>query len=211
MVRFVKRLLLILLLAAGSAVAVILWKSPDPTYTAQSWLAAGRYQQYDALIGDVARRQGLDPWLIKAIVWRESAFQPDMVGTSGERGLMQVGEGAAQDWARLEKIETFVPTDLFDPKTNIEVGSWYFRKALERSKQRDNAIPFALAEYNAGRVRLDRWISESGRGAEATGRDLINAIDFPTTRKYVESIMARHQFYLSLAQAQGEEAMNGIK
>lgn len=199
MARLLKRLLLALLLAALTAAAVVLWNSPDPAYTFQSWLALSRYTRYDTLIADIARKHDLDPLLVKAIAWRESAFHPEMIGTSGERGLMQVGEAAAQDWARVEKIETFMPTDLFDAKTNLEVGAWYFRKALDRWRQKDNPVPFALAEYNAGRVRVDRWVAETKRGEQASADDLLHAIDFPTTRKYIETIMARHRYYQETA------------
>jgi soluble lytic murein transglycosylase len=197
MVRFVQRFLLAVLLAAVTAVGVVLWMAPDPTYRLQSWLAGSRYSQYDALIEDLARKHGVDPLLIKAITWRESAFQTEKVGTSGERGLMQVGEAAARDWAKASKIETFVPTDLFDPKTNLDAGSWYFKKALDRWKQKADPIPFALAEYNAGHQRVERWITDSGRGENATAADLLKAIDFPSTRKYIIDITARYQFYQS--------------
>jgi soluble lytic murein transglycosylase len=195
MVRFLQRLLLVLLLAAAVAVSVVLWTSPDPTYRLQSLLSGSRYSDYDPLIGDLARKHGVDPLLVKAIAWRESAFQTDKVGTSGERGLMQVSEGAARDWARVLKVETFVPTDLFDPKTNLDAGSWYFKKALDRWKQKEDPVPFALAEYNAGHARVERWISESGRGDDATSEDLLKAIDFPSTRKYITDIVARYHFY----------------
>lgn len=195
MARTLRRLLLVLFLAALAAVGLVLWNSGDPSYTAQEWLAAGRYARYDAFIGDVARKHGLDPLLVKAVVWRESAFQPAMVGTSGERGLMQVSEAAAQDWATAEKMENFAPTDLFDPKTNLEAGSWYLRQALERWREKAEPLPFALAEYNAGGTRVERWIEESGRGEAATARDLLLAIDFPTTHRYIKTITARHRFY----------------
>ncbi|MEI9897077.1 MAG: transglycosylase SLT domain-containing protein [Chthoniobacter sp.] len=195
MARFLQRLVLAVLLAALAAVGVVLWTSPDPTYRLQSWLAGSRYTRYDALIGDLARKRGVDPLLIKAIAWRESAFQTEKVGTSGERGLMQVGEAAARDWAQAMKIETFAPTDLFDPKTNVDAGSWYFKKALDRWKQKADPIPFALAEYNAGHVRVERWIAATGRGEETTAADLLPAIDFPTTRKYIEDITARYRYY----------------
>jgi soluble lytic murein transglycosylase len=195
MARFFLRLILALALAALIAAGVVLSTAPDPTYRLQSWLAGARYSRYDPLITDIARKYGVDPLLIKAIVWRESAFHKDKVGTSGERGLMQVGEAAARDWAKAMKIETFVPTDLFDPKTNVDAGTWYFKKKLDRWKQKADPIPFALAEYNAGHVRVDRWIAETRRGDEATAEDLLHAIDFPTTRKYIEDITARYHFY----------------
>jgi soluble lytic murein transglycosylase len=195
MVRFLKHLVLALLLAVPTAVAVVLLKAPDPTYRLQSWLAGSRYTEYDQLINDLSRKHGVDPLLIKAIAWRESAFQNEKVGTSGERGLMQVSEIAASDWVRAMKIETFVPTDLFDPKTNLDAGSWYFKKALDRWKDKADPIPFALAEYNAGHARVERWITDSGRGTGATAADLIHAIDFPSTRKYIEDITSRYHFY----------------
>ena len=201
MIRFCKKLCLVFVFAALTAAGLVLWTAPDPEYQLQSWLAAGRFSAYDAMIADAARKHGLDPLLVKAMVWRESAFAPSKIGTSGERGLMQVGEAAAQDWAAAEKIETFVPTDLFDAKTNLEVGTWYLKKALERWKQKADPVPFALAEYNAGHVRVERWIAATDRGDEATAENLVRAIDFPTTRKYIEDITARQRFY----QAQGKE------
>src|SRR5260370_570137 len=54
---------------------------------------------------------------------------------------------------------------------------------------------FARAEYNGGRCRMDRCITQAGRGGEARAEDLLKAIDFPSTRKYVEDITARYHFY----------------
>jgi soluble lytic murein transglycosylase len=195
MVRFFKRLCFAILLGALVAASVVLWRSPDPAYTLSSWLAGARYSRYDPMIADIAAKYGLDPLLVKAIVWRESAFHPDKIGSVGERGLMQVGEAAAQDWARVEKVETFVPTDLFDAKTNLEIGMWYFSRALDRWSAKDDPVPFALAEYNAGRVRVDRWVAETGRGDQANSHDLLATIDFPTTRKYIDDITSRHRLY----------------
>ena len=69
------------------------------------------------------------------------------------------------------------------------------KKALTRWKAKANQIPFALAEYNAGRTRVDRWIVVTDLGDKATAEDLIAAIDFPTTRRYVEDIVRRHRYY----------------
>lgn len=195
MIRFFQKVVFLVVFAALTAVGLLLWTSPDPLYKLQSWLALGRYSACDALIADAAEKRGLDPLLVKAIVWRESAFDPTKTGTSGERGLMQVGEAAAQDWAKAEKIETFVKTDLFDAKTNLDVGTWYLKKSLDRWKEKGNPVPFALAEYNAGRSRVDRWIEATGRGEAATANDLLRVMTFPTTRKYIDDITARVRFY----------------
>ena len=195
MIRFFKALIYTLLFAAFTAAGLVLWLSPDPLYTVQEWTAGQRYWAYDRLIRDMSRKHGIDPLLLKALVWRESGFQPEKVGNSGERGLMQVGEAAARDWSKAEKVETFVPTDLFDAKTNLDAGTWYLSKALERWKDKDDPLPFALAEYNAGRTRVNHWIEETNLGDKANAEDLKGAIDFPGTRRYIDEITHRRKFY----------------
>jgi soluble lytic murein transglycosylase len=195
MLRFLWRFLFVICFAAITAASVVLWLSPDPLYQLREFIGSGRYHAYDALIRDAAAPYKIDPLLIKAMIWRESAFHTDKVGNSGERGLMQVTEAAAADWARAQKIETFVPADLFDPRTNLQVGVWYFAKAWERWKDKDDPIPFALAEYNAGRTRVDRWIAATNMGDKASAEDLLSAIDFPTTRRYITEIVTRYRFY----------------
>jgi soluble lytic murein transglycosylase len=195
MLRFLRHLFVVLGFAAFTAAVMMLCSSPDPLYTTHEWLAFGRFSDYDELVREQCEKRGLDPLLIKAIVWRESAFDANKVGTKGERGLMQVREAAAQDWAKAGRIETFLPTDLFDARTNLDVGTWYFRRALDRWKAKEDPIPFALAEYNAGASRVDRWIAQSGLGERADAHDLLNAIDFPGTRRYVDDIVERYRSY----------------
>ena len=195
MYRFLRTLVLVLFGAALAAAGLLICLSPDPLYVAHELTAFGRYSEYDPLITASAGKHGVDASLVKALVWRESAFHPDKVGTSGERGLMQVGEAAASDWARAGKIDTFIATDLFDPRTNLDAGTWYLSRALEKWKDKDDPVPFALAEYNAGASRVDRWIAASGVGPNADAHDLLTAMDFPTTRRYVDDIVARQKFY----------------
>ena len=195
MFRFVRNFFLVTLLAAAVAAGWVLSRSTDPVYVVQEWLNYGRFRRYDSLIVAIGRREGIDPMLIKAVVWRESAFRPDKVGKDGERGLMQVMPGAAGDWAKQNKIETFVPTDLFAPRTNLEAGAWYLKQALQRYAQKDDPVTFALAEYNAGRRRVDKWVGESNMGDRATADDLRDSISFPGTRNYVDAILARYRFY----------------
>ncbi len=195
MFRFAVKFVLVIALAAACAAGFVLNRSKDPVYTAQEWLNVMRFSRYDPLIENAGRKHGVDPMLIKAVIWRESSFHPDMVGKDGERGLMQVTVPAAEDWVKAKKIETFVPRDLFDPKTNIEVGTWYLKQSLQRWSSKEDPLPFALAEYNAGRRRVEKWIEDSNMGDKATADDLRQSISFPSTRNYIEAIVARYHFY----------------
>ncbi len=169
--------------------------SDDPRYTAHELLSLGRYDKYDDLILEVAKQRNIPPELIKAVIWKESRFDTTKKGSQGERGLMQITEVAAADWAKAGKVEGFVPTMLFDPKVNIEVGTWYLRRALDHWSEKDDPVPFALAEYNAGRGRVHRWMKDSGQGSTADAKDLQDAMDFPGTKNYIAMIMSRSDFY----------------
>ena len=199
MFRFVRKLILVLLLAAAVGAGVALYCNDDPFYLVSDWLSLGRYQRYDGQIRDAAAKYGIDPWLIKAIAWRESEFRPGKQGTKGERGLMQVGEAAAADWVRAHKVQTFRPTDLFSPSMNLEIGTWYFKQALQRWAGKNDPIPFALAEYNAGKRHVTRWIDSTKLGASATADDLRTHIDYPKTRAYVNTILKRRAYYQTRA------------
>jgi soluble lytic murein transglycosylase len=187
----------ILFLSLISAVAFLMVRSKDPLYVLRELKNWTDYRRYDSLIVRIAAAHRVDPRLVKAVIWRESRFQSDMQGRNGERGLMQVSEIAARDWAAANNVPHFEPAQLLDPEINIRVGTWYLSKALQRWNDRDDAVPFALAEYNAGRSRVDRWI----RAAMRKGNGPVEAesfqasIPFPSTARYVRTILARYDFY----------------
>jgi soluble lytic murein transglycosylase len=195
MLRLLRNVLLLLLLGAAVAAGFLLLRSPDPYYSAHEWVARPAYWAYDDLIATAAKKHGVDPMLLKAVVWRESRFHPGKRGGAGERGLMQVTEGAARDWAKAEKLETFVPADLFDPHNNLEAGAWYLSKALEHWKAQDDPVPFALAEYNAGRRRVERWMGLANRDGKTSAAEFLTVMDFPGTRQYIEDVTERWRFY----------------
>ncbi len=188
--RFVWKMVLCFLLALAAGFAYLALRSGDALYSFHEWVSPARFQQYDSIITSVAAERRLDPMLVKAVVWRESRFDSKKNGSAGERGLMQVSAKAANEWARENKIENFKLDDLFDPNTNVQAGSWYLRRALDHWQNEPEPLAFALAEYNAGASRAQRW------GAEGiTANQFINNIDFPVTRSYVQSILKRYAFY----------------
>jgi soluble lytic murein transglycosylase len=194
MIRFLFKLILCVLLALAAGFGWLAVRSGDPIYTFYEWMSPARFKQYDPLIRLAAVQHHLDPMLVKAVVWRESRFDPKKYGTAGERGLMQVSEKAANELARENKIANFHVEKLFDPRTNLEAGTWYLRRAFEHWETQSDPMPFALAEYNAGASRAQRW-SGGDAAAPMPARTFLGRIDFPGTRKYVDSIIARYQFY----------------
>jgi soluble lytic murein transglycosylase len=171
-------LILVLLLVGGPA-----------TY----WWRQGRLERsQDAPIRAAARRYGVEPALIKAIVWRESRFHSEARGRAEEIGLMQLREEAAREWASAEHVQPFEHEHCFDPGTNTLAGTWYLRKLLRRYVLTDNPLPYALADYNAGRGNVLKW----KQGAAASNSvAFIEQIGFPGTRDYVTSVLRRYAHY----------------
>ena len=191
---FIFKLILCAFLGVAASFVYIAVRSGDPVYTLYEWISPARFKKFDPLIKSVASENQLDPMLVKAVVWRESRFDPQKIGTAGERGLMQVSERAANEWARENKIDNFRAEDLFEPKTNLRAGTWYLHRAMQRWEHQTDPLPFALAEYNAGASRAQRWAG----GTDASGvsaRDFLRNIDFPGTRKYIDQVMERFRFY----------------
>lgn len=169
-----------LLLLLGAAAGFFLWKH---------W----RDHRYDGVIGAAAQRYGLDPALVKAMAWQESRFDAAARGKAGELGLLQIRAVAAGEWAAAERVKPFIHEHCLDPRTNALASAWYLKKALNRYKKgEDDPVPYALAEYNAGRRHVLRWRT----GAAMTNSALfVEQIGFPSTSNYVRQILARRYAY----------------
>ena len=157
------------------------------------WLWQSRMEHsQDGPISAAAFRYGVPAALIKSVVWRESRFKPLARGRAGEIGLMQIQEDAAREWAEAEHIAGFDHEQCVDPRTNTLAGTWYLRKLLKRYTRADDPLPYALADYNAGRANVLKWNS----GTAATNSVIfMSQIGFPSTRDYVESVMVRYARY----------------
>lgn len=151
-----------------------------------------REHRFDAQIQAAAARYQIDPALVKAVVWQESRFGPNKHGGAGELGLMQVRQATFLDWVSAEHSTNLEFESCLDPATNTLVGSWYLKKILLRYKQADDPLPYALADYNAGRGNVLKWRNGPGMTNSAAFMD---EIGFPGTRAYIRSVVKRYHHY----------------
>lgn len=147
-----------------------------------------RYHAYDALVERIAAEYAVDPRLLWLVVARESRFDAMCRGKAGEIGLMQVTPAAAGEWAASEGRPPPAENDLLDPETNARAGAWYLARALRHWQHKPDPLPYALAEYNAGRSNARRWAA----GDEGNADRFVTAITYPTTRAYVRNILRRY-------------------
>ncbi len=154
--------------------------------------AAARQNRFDTWILAAAGENGCDPNLVKALVWRESKFDPSIRGRDGELGLMQVKPAVAGEWTAARGQEPIAPAALLDPRTNLRVGSWYLARALQHWAQASEPVPLALAQYNAGRTPVLKWVdADSLADMDA----FLGRIQYPSTRSYVRDIMKQYRRY----------------
>ncbi len=176
--------ILIILMVIGIDLAALWW-----------WRAYQLDHSQDATIIAAASIYEMDPALIKAVIWRESRFNPKAQGAAGELGLMQIRDVAAGEWAKAESITNFHHGQLINAKSNVLAGTWYLKKAISHHQHTDDPIIYGLAEYNAGRSNVLKWNS----GDAATNSvAFIEAIEFPATRDYILSIQKRREKYRDL-------------
>lgn len=97
-----------------------------------------------SLVEQSARRHGLDPALVLAVVSVESGFRPAAVSPKGAQGLMQLMPGTAASLG----VE-----DAFDPEQNVDAGVRHL-ETLVRLYGGD--LTRALAAYNAGQGAVAR-------------------------------------------------------
>jgi soluble lytic murein transglycosylase-like protein len=91
-----------------------------------------------ALAIAAARKHGVDPNLVLAVVGVESGFQPGAVSHKGAQGLMQLMPATARDLG---------VTDPLDPAQNLDGGTRYLRQLVALY---GGDLGKALAAYNAG-------------------------------------------------------------
>ncbi|MFL6231101.1 MAG: lytic transglycosylase domain-containing protein [Pyrinomonadaceae bacterium] len=156
--------------------------------------------RFDEVIARQARIYRVDPLLVWSVIYEETYFSPWKRGDAGEIGLMQVTPAVGREWAEetgMKELARAMERDpgavLRDPERNIQVGCWYLEKISKDYRDTPDAEARILAAYNAGPSRAAEWNRTANAAQPLTAEQFIARIDFPTTRNYVTSILARYR------------------
>lgn len=175
------------LIAVVVTVLLVLWIAPHINHAVRDLTLPLRDQD---IIRTQARKKGLDPALVAAVIFAETKFQP-RTSPTGAEGLMQIEPATAQFLAHMSDGYAFTTQDLSTPAINIAYGTYYLRYLLRHYHGNEM---LAVAAYNGGLANVDRWVA----AARARGHALTVAqIPFAETRAYVYKVLQAQREYRS--------------
>lgn len=170
--------------------------------------------QYETYVEKYSEENNLDKYLVYAVIKVESNFKPEATSSAGAIGLMQLMEETAVERLNVisssenssnennllnaasinEETDSSEPdnNDLYDPETNIKIGTSYLAYLIELY---DGNIVLALTAYNAGLGNVEKWIKDGI--IKANGSDIEN-IPYKETENYVRKILSSYQMYLKI-------------
>jgi soluble lytic murein transglycosylase len=168
-------------------------------WPAGDWMDAWQVaypRPYQKLVEVSAKRQGLSPALVYAIMREESAFDPEAESPADAYGLMQLIVPTARSAAK----GTALPHDrraLKRPSVNIELGC---RTLARYSNAFEGNALLGIPAYNAGPNRVRDWLAQR----PTSDFDLwVELIPFLETRRYTKRVLASRAAYAFLYEPEG--------
>jgi hypothetical protein len=138
------------------------------------------------LMREAAQQHGIDFELVQAVIAAESGYNRQAVSPKGAVGLMQIMPATGERYGvvgdkpvtngKPVKGARSTSDKLFDPKTNLAVGTRYLRDLMRLFPER---LDLVLAAYNAGEGAVQR-----------NGNQIP---PYRETQNYVQTVMALYQ------------------
>lgn len=139
-----------------------------------------------------AKSKNIDPRFVLAIMKQESSFRAGAKSPSAARGLLQLVFDTALKYNKKAGFPNLQGDDLYNPSTNIAIGSLY----ISDLKNQFNGLYEAIAaSYNGGEDNAARWLKRSN----PKDAGIFSAeIGFAETKNYVFKVMNNYRVYREL-------------
>ncbi len=149
-------------------------------------------------IESYARARDLDPYLVAGLIRQESEFNPGAISSARARGLMQIMLATGRQLGRSVGLTRLTATQLYVPETSLKLGTLHLRRVLD---QYEGRLEPALAGYNAGENRADRWLDWNTFSDPA---EFVESIPFTETRGYVQAVLRNAALYRKIYETADE-------
>lgn len=144
-------------------------------------------KKYSEYVEKYSKEYDVDENLIYAMIKAESNFKNEAQSHKSAKGLMQLMDSTAKDVAKSLKIDS-ENIDLFDPETNIMLGTKYISTLIKKYEN----IEIAVVAYNAGIGNVDMWIEQEKINADGSN---IDNVPYKESNNYVRKILNFYKTY----------------
>ena len=152
-----------------------------------------------------AKLQNLDPYIVAALIRQESEFNPKALSHKNAYGLTQLIPATGRQMARRDGVRRFRTSMLFQPSTNLKLGTGYLRSMLD---EWGGKWEETLASYNAGKTHVQEWATWNSFQEPA---EFVETIPFTETREYVQAVLRNAAIYRRLYEASGTAQASATK
>jgi soluble lytic murein transglycosylase-like protein len=148
--------------------------------------------QYREIILREAKKRGLDPRFVLAIMKQESGFRPRAKSIAAARGLLQLTIDTAQRYAARAGFNNVREDDLYRPEVNIAIACEYL---ADLKRLFPNLLEAVAASYNGGEDNAARWLK---RSAHRDPGIFASEVGFSETKGYVFKVISNYRAYMLL-------------
>ena len=152
--------------------------------------------KYESYVEKAAKEYNVDICLVYGVIRNESNFNPDIVSNAGAIGLMQIMPDTftwLQNYRENFEPKKILDSDkLYDPKINIDYGTYYLRYLLDKY---DGDRSLVICAYNAGYGNVDSWIED---GTIPNGDVSPSDVPFSETSNYLAKVTESAEMYREL-------------
>lgn len=146
---------------------------------------------YRADLERYSKLNGLDPFLMAALIRQESEFNPKVVSHANARGLTQILPSTGRQLSRQLKLP-YSTAKLFQPQVSLQLGTFYLKSMASTLGGHWEA---ALAAYNAGLRHAHDWLGWNDYREPA---EFIESVPFAETRNYIQTVLRNADVYRRL-------------
>ncbi|RPJ86773.1 MAG: hypothetical protein EHM18_04510 [Acidobacteria bacterium] len=147
---------------------------------------------YWDLVVRFGTENGIDPYLLLALMKQESGFQPDAISPASARGLMQLMSPTARELSRRLRVPYRGTATLYQPEISIRLGTFYLKQMIDDFA---GVLEKGLAAYNGGASNVRRWEKKVSSSDTVV---FVSNIGFRETKLYVLRVLGSYRTYRRL-------------
>jgi soluble lytic murein transglycosylase len=158
---------------------------------ARFWWQHAYPEAYKDLVEEFAPLGKNPPYYLYSIMRKESGYDPHVISYADAQGLLQMIPATTIRVADRLDLD-YAPGDLYDPRLNVQTGSWYIGNLLFKFK---GQIPFGAGSFNSGPRPVMRWLEQNGARPVD---EIVELVSYMQTREYMKKVTENYARYVYL-------------